>query len=100
MSNRTKRQQYWHTHLEQLAASGLSTKAYAKQRGLKLSTLYAYRKKLRDSKPSVASTQFVRASVAAPSLSCRVHLPNGVIVELGADSHALPSVFSSLASLS
>ncbi len=100
----TERQQYWQTHLQQCEAAGQSLRAYADANDLKVSTLYFHRKRLRanQSLPAAASKKstFVRAAVASTTLPCRVHLRNGVTVELGVGGSELPSLLATLSALS
>ena len=42
----TERQRYWRDHLAACAASGQTTKAYAKAHGLSVSMMYSWRKEL------------------------------------------------------
>ncbi len=102
-ASRTERQRYWQSHLEQCEAAGQSLRAYANEHGLKVSTLYFYRKRLRDlnhQPPSRSSKPtFVRAQGASTTLPCRVHLRNGVTVELGVGDRELPSLLTTLSAL-
>lgn len=41
------RQHYWTTHLDRIAAEGISTKAYAEREGLSAAALYYWRKRLK-----------------------------------------------------
>ena len=100
----TERQRYWQTHLQRCKANGQSLRAYADEHGLKVSTLYFYRKRLRGGNPlPVAGSKkatFVRAQVASTTLPCRVHLRNGVTAEFGIGDAQLPSLLAALNTLS
>ena len=101
---RGHRQQFWQDHLNRCSASGQTLRAYAAEHGLKISTLYFYRKKFRSATSPTDSPAskpvFVRASVASPTLPCRVHLRNGVTVEFGVSDDQLAPLLSALNGLS
>jgi hypothetical protein len=46
-SELTERQRYWLGHLQRCQAQGVSIKAYAREQGLKVSTLYGWTRKLK-----------------------------------------------------
>jgi hypothetical protein len=97
-SNLTERQQYWFDHLRRCEASGSKLAAYAAEHDLSVASLYFHRrhfKQLRAGEPS----RFVRAEVASATLPCRVHLRNGVVIELGVDARQFDGLFGSLSSL-
>ena len=101
----TERQRHWQEHLQRCQAAGQSLRAYAAEHGLKVSTLYFYRKRLgRQSElpvtGSAAKARFVRAQVASTTLPCRVHLRNGVTAEFGISDAQLPSLLAALNTLS
>ena len=101
----TERQRYWQAHLQRCEAAGQTVRAYAIEHDLKVSTLYFYRKWLRSRREQlpatdIKKTRFVRAQVASATLPCRVHLRNGVTVELGVSGAELSSLLSSLNGLS
>ena len=99
----TERQQYWFDHLAAAEASGVSLKDYAHVHGLAVQSLYSGKQTLkrRGAWPPAGDTvSLCRAEVvesdtpvggarSAMPVSCRVHLRNGVVVELGA-AGALP----------
>ena len=100
----TERQRYWQMHLQRCEANGQSLRAYADEHGLKVSTLYFYRKRLRDGNSlpisGLKNPTFVRAQVASMTLPCRVHLRNGVTAEFGIGDAQLPSLLAALNTLS
>ncbi len=101
---RGHRQQFWQDHLNRCTASGQTLRAYAAEHGLKISTLYFYRKKFRSAQSPTDSSGhkpvFVRASVASPAHPCRVHLRNGVTVEIGVSDDRLAPLLLALNGLS
>lgn len=52
MSDRT---QYWSSHLERIAAEGITTKGYAKREGLSAAALYYWRSRLKTEAESAES---------------------------------------------
>jgi len=73
---------YW---LEQFAAqnaSGLGVTDYLRHQGIRSSQWYYWRKRLRNQ--ATASTSLVPVTIAADSAhthDCRIHLPNGIVLE-------------------
>lgn len=79
----TTRQQYWLDCIEECERSGQSLKAYAEEREIPVTTLYSWKKKLKQKGllPGRRSRfQRVRIAEAAPPSDWRVVLPNGVQV--------------------
>ncbi len=73
----TERTAFWTRHIEDLAHSNLSQRAYAAQHQLPLARLTYWKRKLQ---PKPRSTAFVRASVEAVS-PVRIHHNCGAIIE-------------------
>lgn len=89
----TDRQREYLEHLRRWEASGQTLKAYAAEHDLELRVLYDFKKRLvgKGLWPSRRSTpRFVRAQLidGEPAVGCRVHLPNGAVVELACPPHA------------
>lgn len=107
----TDRQRFWRDHLRRCRASGQTVAAYAAANDLSAHGLYGAQRqspraesKRSESLPvavtSSSSRCFVRVATPAPvALPCRVHLPNGVLVEVGVDTAGLGAVLRSLAAL-
>jgi hypothetical protein len=88
----------WHEHLRACQASSQTMVAYAKAHRLSVQTFYRAKARLvrygRDQLPPPRSV-FQRVEVVSDPLrlsSCRVHLPNGVVVELAVQEAALGRV--------
>ena len=85
---RTKRarDQFWLGHLRALHEQGQSLSAYAEAHGLSSGSLYRARSRLRRralvGEPEGVAPAFVPVRIARPTTACRVHLPNGVVVEI------------------
>lgn len=73
--------QIWRERIEGQVRSGKSVRVFCEEHQLTQSTFFYWRKKFRD-KPG----RFIPVSRALPwaSISPRIHLPNGVRIELGA----------------
>ena len=92
----TPTQQRWHDHLTSAEVAGISLRAYATHEGLPVQSLYTWKQKLRKKGLWPTAQQAVtlrRAKVVDASLlpsaagspaGYRIHLPNGVTVELPA----------------
>ena len=91
----TPAQQRWHDHLTSASVAGISLRAYATREGLPVQSLYTWKQKLRKKGLWPTAQQAVtlrRAKVIgappppspAGSPGYRIHLPNGVTVELPA----------------
>ena len=83
---RSARQQFWLDHLRAWQAQGTPLRAYAAANGLSSSSLYRARRRLERrgllSGSEDAPATFVPVRVTAAAPSCRVLLPNGVVVEV------------------
>ena len=83
------REQFWLDHLRAARQQGQTLKAYAQAHGLSVGALYTARSTLKRrgvlSEPAAAPT-LVPVRIAPPGAAFRVHLPNGVVVEVA--SHA------------
>ena len=85
---RTKsaREQFWLDHPRALHEQDQPLSAYAEAHGLSPGSLYRARARLRGrrlvSAPELTAPAFVPACIAPPGTGCRVHLPNGVVVEV------------------
>lgn len=81
--------EFWSAHLSAIDAAGITAKAYAQQQGLSVSSLYYWRRQLRQTagREVVASAAaFVPVQVVAAgsgnSASCSLVLAPGVRLEL------------------
>jgi len=85
---RTRRQQFWLEHLEACREQGSSLKSYALAHGLSPGALYAAKSNLKRrgswsaSKLPVPSPTLLPVHIARGTAMFRVHLPNGVVVEV------------------
>ncbi|MGH8627599.1 MAG: IS66 family insertion sequence element accessory protein TnpA [Gammaproteobacteria bacterium] len=99
-----KRQGHWLEHVRACEASSQTIAAYAKAHGLPKKSLYNARARLikRGLVPSNVSSGFQRARVVdAPALlNCRVHLANGITVEIGVEVSGLGEVLWAVQALS
>lgn len=82
------REQFWLGHIRACRKQALSLSDYAKAHGLSLSALYTAHATLKrrgvlGSPPASAAT-FVPVRLAPAGAAYRVHLPNGVVVEVAA----------------
>ena len=97
---RTKgaREQFWLDHLRALREQDQPLSAYAEAHGLSPGLLYRAWARLRRrglvSEPAFTAPAFVPVCIAPPGAACRVHLPNGGVVEI---SDASPSKRSTAA---
>ena len=89
------REQFWLDHLRACREQGQTLQAYAHAQGLSVSTLYGARSALKRcgvlTEPACASSPrgkalaaptFVPMRIPTPGTAFRVHLPNGVVVEV------------------
>ena len=85
---RTKgaREQFWLDHLRAMREQDQPLSAYAEAHGLTPGSLYRARARLRRrglvSEPEFTAPAFVPVRITPPGAAWRVHLPNGVVVEL------------------
>lgn len=96
----------WHKHVCACQASGQTMVAYAKAHRLSVQAFYRAKARLArygaDQLPPPRSV-FQRVEVVSGPVrlsSCRVHLPNGVVVELGVEEAALGRVLQAAGALS
>jgi hypothetical protein len=96
----------WYKHVCACQASGQTMVAYAKAPRLSVQAFYRAKARLlrfgAGQLPPPGSL-FQRVEVVSDSLrlsSCRVHLPNGVVVELGVEEAALGKVLQAAGALS
>ena len=103
----TVRQRYWLEHIEACEASGQKMGAYAAAQGLGARALYDAKKRLvkqgviassRRSRPVFQRVQ-VDDTAALRFEQCRIHLPNGAVIELGGDRVDLPRLLQAVGSL-
>lgn len=101
----TERQRFWLEHLR--ACGSGSLKAYAQTHGLDLRALYDAKARLKrkGALPAGAPARLVRVDVERASRRptdpayCRVHLANGVAVELSCAPEHWAALFASVAAL-
>lgn len=101
----TQQQRYWLTHIQASQDNQQSLKAYARQHGLNITSLYDAKKQLKrkgvlcqDTRPQ----RFVRVTTAVamqPVASCRVLLVNGTVVELSCGIEEVGRVLETAAGL-
>ena len=84
------RERFWLDHLRSARRQGQTLKAYAQAHGLSVSALYTARSTLKRrgvvAEPSASAPTLVPVHIPAAGAAFRVHLPNGVVVEVA--SHA------------
>ncbi len=96
----------WHEHVCACQASGQTMVAYAKAHRLSVQAFYRAKARLVRHgagrlPPPGSLFQRVEVVSAPPRLSsCRVHLPNGVVVELGVEDAGLGRVLQAAGALS
>jgi hypothetical protein len=96
----------WHEHVCACQASGQTMVAYAKAHRLSVQAFYRAKARLLRygaGQLSPLGSLFQRVEVvSAPARlsSCRVHLPNGVVVELGVEDAGLGRVLQAAGALS
>ncbi len=85
----TERQRYWLEHLRSWQGSDETLSGYATRHSLNVRLLYDAKAKLTQKgllpSDEGAPPEFVRGELSEPAASmtvCRVHLPNGLVVEL------------------
>ena len=72
-----ERKAFWTRHIQDLAQSNLTQRAYAERHQLPLARLTYWKQKLR---PQPRSSAFVRASIQTTS-SVRIHHRSGTVIE-------------------
>lgn len=95
----TTRQRYWLDCIEECEGSGQTLKAYAEERGIPVTTLYSWKKKLKQKgllSGRRGRFQRVQIAEALPPSDWRIVLPNGVQVTWSgpADGTALSAVLA------
>ena len=83
------RERFWLDHLRAARRQGQTLKAYAQTHGLSVSALYSARSTLKRrgvlSEPATSAPTLVPVRIPpAAGAAFRVHLPNGVVVEVPA----------------
>ena len=80
------RERFWLDHLRTARREGKTLKAYAQAHGLSVSALYTARSTLKRrgvlSEPAASAPTLVPVRIAPAGAAFRVHLPNGVVVEV------------------
>jgi len=107
-SSLTERQQYWLKHLRACDASGQTTIDYARERDIKVKSLYSARKALAEkgTLPPTQPTRFQKVQVMGGSPASEnqwhIQLPNGLAVSFGdtVDAATLSLVLTTAAALS
>ena len=103
----TARQRYWLDHIQACEASGEKMSAYAVAQGLGSRALYDAKKRPLKQGVIAASKRsrpgFQRVQVHdTPALrfeQCRIHLPNGAVIELNGERVDLPALLQAVGSL-
>ena len=84
----TEHQQFWLDHLRVCREQGHTLRGYAKAHGLSVSGLYTAHSTLKSrelvTEPATPAPTFVPVRIAPGGSAFRVHLPNGVVVEVPA----------------
>ena len=92
----TKKQQYWHDHIQQAKASNETLSDYANQHGLDVKALYNYRWLLRRKGllgQSTVSPAFVKVTQPATPVqhaTVTIRFPNGMRVDVSARHDDFP----------
>jgi transposase-like protein len=89
----SENQRRWLEHLQAAEQSGLTLKAYARQRGLAVEKLYSWKQELKrrgvlreaEEPPTFVPVRLMGASATAP---VSVYLPSGVRLEVGEGASA------------
>ena len=75
----------WRERIAAQVASKQTVQAFCNEQQINLSTFYGWRNKLSGAKPSVRARRFINITQRVETMvSPRIHLPNGVKIELGA----------------
>ena len=102
----TAREQVWLDHLRAAREQGQTLKAYARAQGLSVSALYSAHSALKRrgvlSEPAPPAPTFVPVRITPAAAAFRVHLSNGVVVEVAphAESAACAAVLECASRLS
>ena len=90
----TERQRFWLDHLRVCREQGHTLRGYAKTHGLSVSGLYTAHSTLKShgvlSEPTPSAPTFVPVRITPGVGAFRVHLPNGVVVEVPAHVEGTP----------
>lgn len=91
----TTKQQEWISHLEQAQQKSLSLQEYARQTGVRASSLYAARKWLREPRsqvttPPVSFSEVRMTGSGVDGVACTLHLARGIRLQLS----DLPTLWS------
>ena len=82
--------EFWQSHLEDYAASGLSQVDYCKQHDINVASLQYWRKKLQSSN----TKKLIPVLSSSPSASARLQLGSTVVIDL--PSHDIPDLLVAL----
>lgn len=85
-TKRSEKAKFWCEFVETQSRSGKSVSAFCKERKVNRYTFFYWKKKFQEAKPSERGRRFVVLDGGQGSdlSSARIHLPNGVRIELGA----------------
>jgi len=81
----TEKRHYWQQHIDAWQRSGLSQKAYCQREALAVSNFGYWRRRLSGGTPD---TRFIPLGVAPVSSVTRIHLPDGILIEVPTGSLA------------
>ena len=84
MTTLTETQRKWKAHIDAASAANQTLADYAREHGLKRSTLYAHSRKLSVQGRVTAKRSFVRVQAPAAPATVRIELPNGVRMHVSA----------------
>ena len=92
------REQLWLEHLRSARQQAQTLQAYAQAEGLSVSALYTARSTLNRrgvvTEPSASAPTFVPVHIPPSGTAFRVHLPNGVVVEVASHGRARESTYA------
>ncbi len=81
---------YWQQHFAAQPSTGLNLTRYLKKRSLKFSQWYYWKKKIdTNSSKSLKLIPVTLIKDKSTASTCRVHLPNGIVVELSDHSNPI-----------
>jgi len=83
----TERQRFWLKHVRAWEKAGGPMKSYAFVHGLEARSFYHWKRWLTRKglfQPGAERPRFQQLKVERPAAGCRLHLPNGAMVEWGA----------------
>ena len=90
---------HWRKHFSIHASSGLTVSAYLRREGIRSSQWYYWQKRLRSD--AIDASSLVPVHIVPeyrPAMECRIHLPNGIMLEFGG-KFSLPDVLQDLLSV-